>query len=121
MSSPQCSLVWPLSHEVVSECIRPPTRFDASKTVDVMPASWRVSAAFRPAMPAPMIAIRRWLPDGLVADAKAAAGLSAAAPAATPATFRKSRRVTPAWRRSSRTAATEWPERPASSKSRDKA
>src|SRR5438093_7928254 len=84
-----------------------------------MPASWRVRAAFKPAMPPPMIAIAPWvtLPRVAVAASAAAGPLSAAAPTAAPATFRKSRRVKRIDRRSSRISATERPERSASSKS----
>src|SRR5947207_3988530 len=81
-----------------------------------MPASWRVSAAFKPAMPPPMMAMRPWVPAGLPTAAIAAAGpLKAAAPTAAPVTFKKSRRVRFMNRRSSRIWATGRPDLSASS------
>src|SRR6266851_6855279 len=114
MSSPQCSLVCLLSQVVVSECMRPPTRPEASYTVDAMPASFNVSAALRPAMPPPTIAI-------LGAEAAAARDASgppmASAPNVAPPALRKSRRLRLAFQRSVCTSGTDRPDLSASSKS----
>src|SRR6266702_2472106 len=58
MNSPHHSLTIPSAQVVVSECMRPPMRSDASKILHERPASCKVRAALSPAIPAPTIAIR---------------------------------------------------------------
>ena len=67
ISSPQSSACWPLSQKscpnsVQSECMRPPMRLDDSYTSAYTPLSCSMSAAWRPAMPPPMMATRAFVP-----------------------------------------------------------
>jgi hypothetical protein len=56
------------------ECIRPPTRLDASKTVQGTPRSCNVSAAVKPEIPAPTIPMRGSVLRG--AEAELALGIA---------------------------------------------
>src|SRR4051794_5617385 len=92
--------------------MRPPTRSDASYTVDATPLSCSVSAAVNPAMPPPMIATRGFV--GLAARASAVGPATATAAPIAPVRFRNSPREYAFSARCSRSSAGVRPSRSAS-------